>query len=147
MEQVRLLLPFCHTIEVTALEQAIQLAKARNAILVSVSFIYVPKEKRAKGPRLELVQQSQDFLETVSYRAAMRNVSIEKMEILTSDVGQSIHELADTMHCEAIILFMRGKDSVMLSMNDIKHCLEKTPHKLYVFRLEAKNKECMYVNC
>lgn len=145
MKQTRFLLPFTHGVQGNALDQAIQLAKSRNATLIPVSLIHVPHGKSSRGPRLEFVQQSQDFLEAVQHRAAKCHVPIEKVEILSSNIGQSIEELAEKMDCEAVLLFMRGKECMMLNANDVKHIVEHTPRKLYIFRLEAKDNVRLHV--
>ncbi len=139
MRTTRLLLPFTHGVDIGAIEQAILLAKARNATLVPLTLIHVPEERRAKGARLEHVQQSKDFLESVKHKAARYAVPLERLEIFTSDVVQSINLVTNEMECEGIILFIGRKDGILLQANEIKRLLERPTCKLYIMRLQTND--------
>ena len=91
MQTTRFLLPFVHGVDTFAIEQAILLAKSHQAVLVPLVLIDVPEERRKKGVRLEYLQQSKDFLETVKKKADWYAVRIEKLEVFTSDVVRSIN--------------------------------------------------------
>ena len=88
MKNSRFLLPFVHGVDMRAIEQAILLAKGHEAILVPLVLIYVPEERRAKGARLEYIQQSRDFLEAIKFKAARYDVPIERLEVYTSDIDR-----------------------------------------------------------
>ena len=111
MKRINLLLPFTHGVDMCAIEQALLLAKGRQATLVPLALIHVPEERRAKGARLEHVQQSKDFLEAVKHKAARYAVPIERFEVITSDVVQSINTIAGDRECEGILLFAIGRAS------------------------------------
>ena len=145
MQTTRLLFPFTHGMQANAIEQAVQLAKSRNATLVPASLICVSKEREAKGPRLEYVQQSKDFLEAVSYRALKRNVPVEQVEVQTSDVVQCIDTLARELDCEGVLLFMHGKDCLLLESKNVTQIMQKVSRKLYVFNLKAKDSVSLQV--
>lgn len=144
MGQARLLLPFVHGLQPHALEQAIYLAKVRDAVLVPLALLCVPKTCKA-AVRLEHVQQAKDFLEAVRCRADRHHVPIEQHEINTSDVSQSVMEMMDRARCAAILLFTRGNVGVFLDTADVKSIMEHVPHKLYLFRLEAKDSVRIHV--
>ena len=97
MRTIRLLLPFTHGVDMCALDHAMRLAKGCNAILVPLALIYVPEDGRTKGARLEHIQQTKDFLEAVKHKAARYDVPIERLEVFTSDVAQSIRVVAGEM--------------------------------------------------
>lgn len=137
MKTTRLLLPFTHGVDVYAIDSALRLAKGCEAILVPLALIYVPEDGRAKGARLEHIQQSKDFLEVVKHKAARYSVPLERLEVYTSDVAQSIRVIASEMECEGILLFVGGKRGVLLSAREMKHLMEDFPCKLYVLRLET----------
>ena len=103
MKATRFILPFVHGVDKFAIEQAILLAKSHQATLVPLVLIHVPEERRKKGARLEYVQQSKDFLETVKQKADWYSVQIERLEVFTSDVVQSINLVASEMECEGIL--------------------------------------------
>jgi hypothetical protein len=136
MRTPRLLLPFTHGVDVRAIEQAVLMTKGHQATLVPVALIHVPEERRAKGARLEHIQQSKDFLETVKQKAAWYSVPVERLEVFSSDVVQSINLVANEMRCEGILLFVGGRNGILLQPDEIKRLMETTICKLYIMRLQ-----------
>ena len=102
----RLLLPFTHGVNMYAIEQAILLAKSLEATLIPLSVIHVPQEGRSRGARLEHIQQSKDFLEAVKYKAARYGVPVERFEVFTADIVQSINIVAN----EGYLFFLLSVD-------------------------------------
>lgn len=141
MKKTRLLLPFVHGIDVCAIEQALLMAKGLEATLVPLSLIYVPERRRARGARLEHVQQSKDFLEAVKHKAARYAVPVERLEVITSDIVQSINLVANEMDCEGILLFKGRKDGILLQVNEIKRLVEMPVCKLYIMHLQTEERE------
>ncbi len=141
MKTSRLLLPFVHGVDMCAIEQAIRLAKSHEATLVPLVLIYVPEERRAKGARLEHIQQSRDFLETIKHKAARYSVPVERLEVFTCDVVQSINLVASEMACEGILLFIGRKDGILLQVNEIKRLMETPTCKLYIMHLQTEERE------
>ena len=133
----RLLLPFTHGVNMFAIEQAILLAKSLEATLIPLSIIHVPQEGRSRGARLEHIQQSKDFLEAVKYKAARFSVSVERYEVFTVDVVQSINIVAKEQRCEGILLFVGGKKGVLLQADEIKCLMETMVCKLYIMRMQS----------
>ena len=140
MKTLRFLLPFVHGVDLYAIEQAILLAKGHEATLVPLALIYVPEERHAKGARLEQIQQSKDFLEAVKFKAARYAVPLERMEVFTSDIVQSINLVASEMECEGILLFLGRKNGVLLGYNEIKHLVEMPICKLYIMHLHTEER-------
>ncbi len=138
MKTTRLLFPFSHDIDANAIEHAVHLAKQHNATLVPVSLIRVPEKQKMKAVRLEIMQQSRDFLEAVSHKASKFQVPVEQVEVLTSDVEQSVGTLTKKLACDGVLLFIKGKDGILLDSNDIQHIVERADSKFYVFHIEAK---------
>ena len=145
MKPTRFLFPFTHGMQTRAVEQAILLAKSRNATLVPASFIHIEKTPQARGPRLEAVQQSKDFLEAVSCRAKKKAVPVEPLEVLTSDVVTSIETLAKERDCEGVLLFLHGQEGLLLDAKDVRQVIEHCPHKLFVFQLASKDAVSLHV--
>ena len=137
MKTMRLLLPFTYGVDAHAIDSALRLAKGRNAILVPLALIHAPQAGRSKGARLEHIQQSKDFLEAVKHKATRYGVPIERLEVFTNDVAESIRVIASEMECEGILLFVGGKNGILLSPREIKHLMEHFTCKLYVLRLET----------
>jgi hypothetical protein len=137
METKRLLLPFTNTIDSCALENALRLAKGYNATLVPLALVHIPVEQQRKGARLEHIQQAKDFLEAVKHKATRYNVPIERLEVFTTNVVQSIDDVAQQMACEGILLFISGETGVLLRIDDIKHLIAMETHKLYLVRMPS----------
>ena len=140
MKTTRFLLPFVHGVDKFAIEQAILLAKSHQATLVPFVLIHLPEERRKKGVRLEHLQQSKDFLETVRQKADWYSVQIERLEVFTSDVVQSINRVASEMECEGILLFVSKKGGILLQLHEIKRLMEMSVRKLYVLRLPTNER-------
>jgi hypothetical protein len=134
MKTTRFLLPFAHGIDLFAIEQALRFAKSHSATLVPLVLIHAPEERR-KGVRLEHIQQSRDFLEIVKHKASKYAVPIERLEVYTCDVVQSINLIAGEMEC----------DGILLQTNEIKCLLEMPSCKLYVIHLQ-KNTHRSFVD-
>lgn len=141
MKTSRLLLPFVHGVDMCAIEQALLMAKGHEATLVPLALIHVPEGRRARGTRLEHVQQSKDFLEAVKYKAARYAVPVERLEVFTSDIVQSINLVASEMACEGMLLFKGRKDGILLQVNEIKRLVEMPACKLYIMHLQTEERE------
>jgi len=86
------------------------------------------------------LQQSKDFLETVKQKADWYSVQIERLEVFTSDVVQSINLVASEMECEGILLFVSQKGGILLQLHEIKRLMEMPVRKLYVLRLPTNER-------
>ncbi len=135
MKTIRFLLPFVHGVDKFAIEQAILLAKSHQAILMPLVLIHIPEKRRKKGARLEYLQQSIDFLETVKQKADRYSVQTEKLEVFTSDIVQSVNLVANEMECEGILLFVSQKGGILLEIHQIKGLMEIPACKLYITHL------------
>jgi hypothetical protein len=138
MSTHRWLLPFTHGVDMRAIDDVVFLAENAGAILVAVSLISVPQRGRSQGARLEHIEQSKDFLvsrfyqEALQYKAARHGVSVERYEVFTTDVIQSITSLTHEMQCTAFILVTGGEK--MLRDHEMKHLLSKPPTTLMLIR-------------
>ena len=133
MKIPRWLLPFTHGVDTAAIEYAVRLAESAGATLVPVSLISAPP----KGARLEHIQQSKDFLEAVQHKAERFQVPVERYEVFTADVIQSLTTLVHERRCEGIVLVTGGEHSRLLRDEEIKHLLIKPPAALVLIRLSA----------
>src|SRR5712691_745802 len=103
VSMTRLLLPFTHGIDVSAITAALALAQRFGATLVVLSLIHLPQRPDTRGPRLEDIQQSNDFLEFVQHKAARSGVPVERVELYTRNPVRSIRVLAEEMECAGIV--------------------------------------------
>lgn len=102
----RLLLPFTSDVEMDTLEALVRFAAYQNALLIPLSLVALPTTKRSRV-RLELLQQSRDFLEAVRYKAERYQVPIEPVEIFTQNVTRSILNAVEELHCDGLLLATR----------------------------------------
>jgi len=137
MMELRWLLPFTHGVDMRAIDYVVRLAESRGATLVPVSLVSVPSGPRSRGARLEHIQQSKDFLEAVKYKAARLQVPVERYEVFTGDVIQSITALVYDLHCDGIVMVAIENKEVLLRAHELKRLLTDPPMTLMLIRLPA----------
>jgi hypothetical protein len=130
----RLLLPFTHGIDVSAIAAALALAHRFDATLVILSLIRLP-QRPDRGPRWEDIQQSKDFLEFVQHKAARSGVPLERVELYTRHPVGSIRALAQEMECAGIVLVVRRGAGVLLATREVKQLLEDQRLPVYIVPL------------
>jgi Universal stress protein family len=120
MMNTRWLLPFTHGVDMRAIDYLVSLAENNGATLIPVSLVSVPTESRSAGARLEHIQQSKDFLEAVKYKAARLQVPLERYEVFTSDVTQSITMLVHDLQCDGIVMVAMEHKEISLHKHELK---------------------------
>ncbi len=138
---LRWLLPFTHGVDMRAIDYLVSLAQNNRATLIPVSLVSVPNESRSQGARLEYIQQSKDFLEAVKYKAARLQVPVERYEVFTSDVIQSIAMLVRDLHCDGIVMVAIEHKEVLLRAHELKQLLVEPPTSLVLIRFPARSQE------
>ncbi len=141
MEAPRWLLPFTHGVDMRAIDYVVSLAKSAGATLVAVSLISVPSKARSRGARLEDIQQSKDFLEAVKWKAARYEVPVERYEVFTQDVLQSIATLTREMSCDGIVLVTSSEREALLQAHEVKSLLTQPPASLVLLRLVTNHEQ------
>ena len=135
MEALRWLLPFTFGVDMRAIAYAVSLAESANATLVPVSLVSIS----SKGARLEHIQQSKDFLEAVQQKAARQQVPVERYEVFTRNVLQSMRTLVSEMPCHGIILVTGGEHTCLMRDEEVKHLLIEPPASLVLICLPARS--------
>lgn len=133
----KLLLPFTHGIDGSAITYALALAKHLHSSLMVLSLIHLPETSGTRHPRLEAIQQSNDFLEFVQHRAKKQGVPIERIELYTHHPVRSIRALAQEMECAGILLFVHRGTGVLLATGEVKQLLEDDSLSLYIVPLSS----------
>lgn len=133
----RWLLPFTTDVDIPAIAGVLRLADAANVTLVATSFLVTPDEQGAQHIRLELIQQSQDFLETVHYKARRLATPVECHEVTASDVLAGIEQQLRDLACESVIIASRGDQALLLHSTEIQQLLLAPPAQLVCLRLPA----------
>ena len=131
MKTPRWLLPFTFGVDMRAIDYAVSLAQSAGDTLVPISLISTP----AKGARLEHIQQSKDFLEAVQHKAERYQVVVERYEVFTQNVLQSMRTLVCELPCNGIILVTNGAHTHLLRDEEVKQLLIEPPAALVLIRL------------
>lgn len=135
----RFLLPFIEQIDLEALAEAARFARKYRAVLIVLALLPLSEEQWAEGPRLEMIEQGNDFLEAMRYHATEARVTIEPYAIETRDPVRSIQAFAQEMMCEKILLFMRESTTVLLPLPIVQQILEEAPCSFGLFHLEGRS--------
>ena len=139
MKTTRLLLPFIHGVDMQVLEYAVQFAVSCQATLVPLALIPLSEQQWAKGPRLEAIEQANDFLEAVKYKAIRAGVPVERFDVVTRDAVGSINMFAQEMACEGVLLFLQEGTTPLLRPTIVGQILEQASCTLYLVRLQPKD--------
>ena len=124
VRMIRLLLPFTHGIDGSAIAFALALAQRFDATLVLLSLIHLPQAP-GRGPRWEDIQQSRDFLEFVRHKATRSGVPVEQVELRTLNPVGSARALAQELECVGIVLAVRRGAGVLLATHEVKGLMEE----------------------
>jgi hypothetical protein len=135
MHMERLLLPFTHGVDIQALDFAVSFAHNLQATLIPLVLIPISEQRPTSGIRLEMLQQAQDFLEAVSFKAARYNVAIERVEVVTQNVAEQIAHVLSSQKCDGLLLFMRETKGVLLQEQEIKALIEQRGPPCYLIHL------------
>jgi hypothetical protein len=135
MNTRRWLLPFTHGVDMQAIDSVVSLVESAGTMLVALSLVSVPEARRSRGARLEDIQQSQDFLEAIKWKAARRQTLVEYHEVFTGDVLGSIATLVHDLRCDSMILVSNGKYDMLLHAHELKHLLIEPPGSFILLRL------------
>jgi hypothetical protein len=131
----RLLLPFTFGVDTQAITYAVQLARSQNAVLVPLALV---SQKDGKKPRLEHVQQSQDFLSMVRTIATRLQVPVECYECYTSDVIGSITQLSSELACESDIVVMSTRKTWLIQSDETQALLKQAGISLVLLHMPER---------
>lgn len=127
----RWLLPFTTGVDLPTIGQALRLAETGGATLVAVSFIAMPGEHSA---RLELIQQSKDFLEAIHYKALRLSIPVECYEVFTNDVLKDIARQIRDLACDSLMLANEGRNALLLQTQEMQQLMFSPPASLVLLR-------------
>ena len=130
-----MLLPFTHGIDASAINYACALVQRLHVTLVGLSLIRLQDSPGTRNPRLEGIQQSQDFLEFTQHKATRQGVPLMCMELYTYHPVRSICAVACEMECVGILLFIHRGEGVLLATDEVKGLLQQQRVPLYIVPL------------
>ncbi|GCE16340.1 universal stress protein [Dictyobacter kobayashii] len=134
----RLLLPFTHGIDGTAIEYALIFARQTQSTLVVGSWLAHPTLGKPGRPLLGHIEQSKDFLALTGYKAKRFHVPVEPVELYSVDSAKSMQVLAREMDCDAILLFMRKDKVLLISKEEMQQLLRNSHTPLLIVRLPGR---------
>ena len=133
MERSRWLLPFTRVVDLDAIDAAVCYVKREEATLVVVSLVIVPEHRRA---RAEDLQQSQDFLEAVKWKAARYNLPLERYEVLLREGAPlPLPFLIGQLRCNQIVLTSRSERGGLTEVPQFAELLARCPVPYTVLHL------------
>lgn len=135
MKTPRWLFPFTFGVDMAAIDSVVRLAQSAEAMLLPVSLI----SSLPGGARLEYIQQSKDFLEAVHYKAVRYQVTVERYEVFTANVLESLTTLVHDIRCEGIVLVTRGEQARLMQNEEMKPLLRQPPAALVLIRLPVRS--------
>lgn len=107
----RLLIPFTRNIQRDALEYVIQYSQHHAGMLVALACI---PEKHDQQIRYEDRMQARDFSRMLNMMALQHCVAVERYEVVTNNVAQTILHLSKELCCDEIVLFPAQHKDVLL---------------------------------
>jgi hypothetical protein len=138
MKRRRILLACTMGVDREGLRWAVQLARHEEALLVLVALIVVPDLQKRPVVRYEMHHEARDFLEITRIEASQLEVEIERYEVETDDVVQSINGLATRLNCEKMLLFFRESKPLFLRPVEVAALLEEISVPYSIVRLPAR---------
>jgi hypothetical protein len=143
MNEDRWLLPFTFGVDTSAITTAVLQAAACNTTLVAVSLVVMSNTRR--GVRLERLQQSQDFLETVQQLACRYQVPLEHHEVLTYASGAAladeIERLAHEFRCRCCVIVTSKEREILLCKDELCALLTKASLSFLLCRLSPQTEQ------
>ena len=130
----RWLLPFTTGVDLPTIASALRLAETGGATLVAVSFLATPD---GHGARLELIQQSKDFLEATRHKALRLSIPSERYEVFTSDVLESMATQIRDLACDSLVLASRGQKALLLQTQEMQQLVLRPPASLVLLRFDS----------
>lgn len=134
----RVLLPFTHGVNESAIDHALRFAGASHMTLVTVALIPLPKTRSGDGVRLEHIQQAKDFFELIRVKAARYEVAVEQYEQITNNVLESIKSVARQRDCQGLLMMAGGKGMYFLAVEETQQIKQHVDLPLYVLHFPIK---------
>jgi len=134
----RWLLPFTSGVDLPTIEAALRITESAEATLIAVSFVVTLPEWRSQAVRLELIEQSKDFLEACHYKALKLSIPVECYEVYTSEVVESIAVEIRALGCESLVLASRDQQPLLLHEAEVQQLLLEPPAALVFIRFSQR---------
>jgi hypothetical protein len=131
----RILLPFTgQSISRRALDAALRLAKAENAILMPAYLAVVPMHLPLETPLPKEASKCMPLLETIEQRAAVQGVPVDSRIERGRSYKHALVRLLDTEHVDRVVVSATALPRSGFSGTDLVWLLEQAPAEVLILR-------------
>jgi nucleotide-binding universal stress UspA family protein len=130
-----ILLPFTGTtISRRALEAAIRLAKAENAVIIPAFLARVPRTLPLRSPLPRQCELGMPLLEALEQRATAQGVAVDARLGRGRSYRDALTQLMDAEQFDRIIISATTNPRTGLSMRDLEWLLQRAPAEIMILR-------------
>jgi nucleotide-binding universal stress UspA family protein len=131
----RILLPFTgEEISRRAVQAAIRLAKAENAIIMPAFLVRVPMSLPLDTPLPQQCTRGMPLLEAIDQRISAQGLPVDSRVSRGRSARDALRRLLDQEHFDRIIISADEDPWVGLSYDDLKWLLERVPAEIMILR-------------
>lgn len=131
----RILLPFAGaSISRRALEAAIRLAKAENAVIMPAFLARVPRRLPLDAPLSMQCERGIPVLEAITQRATAQGVEVDSRVARGRSYRDALEHLLDEEQFDRIIVSATANPHTGLSKRDLEWLLERVPAEVLILR-------------
>jgi nucleotide-binding universal stress UspA family protein len=130
-----ILLPYTGTaISRRALEAAMRLAKAENAVIMPAFLAKVPLHLPLESPLPRQCEAGMPLLEAIDQRASAQGIPVDSRVGRGRSYRDALSRLMDAEHFDRIIISATDNPRNGLSMRDLEWLLTKAPAEIMILR-------------
>jgi nucleotide-binding universal stress UspA family protein len=130
-----ILLPFTGTtISRRALEAAVRLAKAENAVIMPAFLARVPRQLPLDTALPRQCEAGMPLLEALEQRASARGVAVDSRVARGRTYRDALNRLMEAEHFDRIIVSATSEPRNGLSIRDLEWLLQKAPAEIMILR-------------
>jgi nucleotide-binding universal stress UspA family protein len=131
----RILLPFTgQAISRRALEAAVRLAKAENAVIMPAYLARVPRTLPLDAPLPRQCTSGMPLIEAIEQRAASQGIEVDSRIIRGRSYRDALRHLLDQEHFDRVIVSSTSNPHNGLTGDDLQWLLERAPAEVMILR-------------
>jgi nucleotide-binding universal stress UspA family protein len=131
----RILLPFTgRAISRRALEAAVRLAKAENAVIMPAFLARVPNTLPLDAPLPRQCAFGMPLMEAIEQRAASQGIDVDSRITRGRSYRDALRNLLNQEHFDRVIVSATTNSRTGLSGDDLKWLLERAPAEVLILR-------------
>ena len=131
----QILLPFTGgTISRRALQAAVRLARAENAVIMPAFLVRVPRHLPLDAPLPRQAEEGMPLLEAIEQRVIADGVPVDSRVARGRSYRDALKRLLDSEHFDRIIVSTVSDPRRGLSRSDLEWLLERAPAEIMILR-------------